>query len=439
MAMAEKKTGTLAAQAGARTSAAPPLRLVFWETTTGCNLRCIHCRASAAELSSPEDLSTEEALAFVDSLADFARPVLVLSGGEPLFRDDIFGIASRAHERGLPVALATNGTLVDAAVAAEIKRAGIRRVSISFDGVDAETHDAFRGISGSFEQALAGMRHIQDVGVPVQINSTIAKHNVRQIDDLLALAVDRGAVALHIFMLVPVGCGVEIADEQMIEAEEYERALTRLYELSLDAPIEVKATCAPHYYRIVRQLRSSSTGSKLPVAHGEGSGQWSKGSGRWSVVSGQQTASNRVARVARPCLKRRAVRHPVRGQPVRPQGGTTHKDEAPEASRGARPGMPGCLAGTGVCFVSHRGEVYPCGYLPVKCGDIREQDISEIWSSSGVFQKLRDVRNLKGKCGVCEYKRICLGCRARAFAETGDYLAEEPYCTYVPRKLRTGH
>lgn len=101
--------------------------------------------------------------------------------------------------------------------------------------------------------------------------------------------------------------------------------------------------------------------------------------------------------------------------------------------------MPGCLAGTGVCFVSHRGEVYPCGYLPVKCGDIREQDISEIWSSSGVFQKLRDVRNLKGKCGVCEYKRICLGCRARAFAETGDYLAEEPYCTYVPRKLRTGH
>ncbi len=383
----------------------PVLRLVFWETTTGCNLRCIHCRASAAELSSPEDLSTEEALAFVDSLADFARPVLVLSGGEPLFRDDIFGIASRAHERGLPVALATNGTLVDAAVAAEIKRAGIRRVSISFDGVDAETHDAFRGISGSFEQALAGMRHIQEAGVPVQINSTIARHNVHQIDDLLALAIDRGAVALHIFMLVPVGCGVEIADEQMIEAEEYERALARLYELSREAPIEVKATCAPHYYRIARQM--------------------AEGTGQWSVVSGQQTTGDRVARVA--------------GQPVRPQGGMTHKDEAPEASRGARPGMPGCLAGTGVCFVSHRGEVYPCGYLPVKCGDIREQDISEIWSSSGVFQKLRDVKNLKGKCGVCEYRRICLGCRARAFAETGDYLAEEPYCTYVPRKLRTGH
>jgi len=359
----------------------PVLRLVFWETTTGCNLRCIHCRASAVELSSPDDLNTEEALAFVDSLADFARPVLVLSGGEPLFRDDIFEIASRAHERELPVALATNGTLVDAEIAAQIKQAGIRRVSISFDGADAETHDAFRGIAGAFEQALVGMGHVQEAGVPVQINSTIAKHNVHQLDDLFSLATEKGAVALHVFMLVPVGCGVEIADEQMLAPERYERALTRLYELSLDAPIEVKATCAPHYYRIVRQL--------------------GKDSGQWSVVSDQQTA-----------------------------------DDRPEASRGARPGMPGCLAGTGVCFVSHKGEVYPCGYLPVKCGDIREQEIGEIWMSSPVFQELRNPDNLKGKCGVCEYRRICMGCRARAYAETGDYLAEEPYCTYIPRGLR---
>ena len=168
----------------------PPLRLVFWETTTGCNLRCIHCRASAVALSSPDDLSTDEALAFVDSLADFARPVLVLSGGEPLYRRDIFQIASHAHERELPVALATNGTLVDKGIAAEIKRSGIRRVSISLDGADPATHDAFRGIPGSFEQALAGMAHIQDAGVPVQINSTIAKHNVHQLDDLFALAIE---------------------------------------------------------------------------------------------------------------------------------------------------------------------------------------------------------------------------------------------------------
>jgi heme b synthase len=372
----------------------PVLRLVFWETTTGCNLRCIHCRASAQELSSPDDLTTDEALAFVDSLADFARPVLVLSGGEPLFRSDIFDIASHAHQRQLPVALATNGTLVDAGVAAEIKVAGIRRVSISLDGADAATHDAFRGIPGCFEQALAGMRHVQAAGVPVQVNSTIAKHNAHQIDDLFALAIEKGAIALHIFMLVPVGCGVEIADEQMIEPEQYERVLRRLYELSLEGRIEVKATCAPHYYRIVRQMGKGS--GQLSVV----SGQQEEGSGQWSVVSGQSTAKDRVA------------------------------------SRGARPGMPGCLAGTGVCFVSHKGEVYPCGYLPVKCGDVREQDIGDIWRSSAVFAKLRDVENLKGKCGVCEYRRICMGCRARAYAATGDYLAEEPYCTYVPRTLR---
>jgi radical SAM protein with 4Fe4S-binding SPASM domain len=337
------------------------------------------------ELSSPDDLTTDEGLAFVDSLADFARPVLVLSGGEPLFRDDIFQIAAHAHERELPVALATNGTLVDESIAAEISRVGVRRVSISFDGADAETHDTFRGIAGSFEQALAGMRRIQAAGVPVQINSTIAKHNLHQIDDLFALALQEDAVALHIFMLVPVGCGVQIADEQMIEAEEYERALTRLYELSRDGRIEVKATCAPHFYRIARQMAAQDRkrGAEAPAPAG----------------------------------------HPGHG----------HGDVG---SRGARPGMPGCLAGTGVCFVSHKGEVFPCGYLPVKCGDIREQSIGEIWTGSPVFLKLRDPGNLKGKCGICEYKRICMGCRARAFADTGDYLAEEPYCTYVPRKQR---
>ena len=386
--MSQHKPEATTDHPGSPTGDGAVLRLVFWETTTGCNLRCIHCRASAVELSSFEDLSTEEGLAFVDSLADFARPVLVLSGGEPLFRDDIFEIAARAHQRELPVALATNGTLVDESIAAEIKRVGIRRVSISLDGAEAETHDAFRGISGSFEQALAGMCRIQDAGVPVQINSTIAKHNVHQIDDLFALAMEKNAVALHIFMLVPVGCGVEIADDQMIEAEEYERALTRLYELSRDDRIEVKATCAPHYYRIVRQMAAQDR-------------------------------------------KHHAAEEPQgAGHPGgHPQGAM--------ASRGARPGMPGCLAGTGVCFVSHKGEVFPCGYLPVKCGDIREQDIGEIWTRSPVFRKLRDTANVTGKCGACEYVRICLGCRARAFADTGDYLAEEPYCTYIPRKLRT--
>lgn len=348
------------------------LRLVFWESTAACNLRCIHCRASATELSSAADLSTDEGRGLIDSIAAFASPILVLSGGEPLYREDIYELASHASARGVPVALATNGTLVTPEVAAKVKDAGVRRASISFDGADAETHDAFRGLPGSFARALEGMRHLKAAGVPVQVNSTIARHNVGQVDELLQLALDRGAVALHVFMLVPVGCGLEIADEQMIEAEEYERVLQWLYERSLDVPIEVKATCAPHYFRIMRQK-----------------------------------ARERGVRIRR-------------------------------ESHGMAATTRGCLAGTGVCFVSHRGDVYPCGYLPVKAGNVRQQPLRDIWERSEVFARLRNLDNLGGKCGVCEYRACCMGCRARAFAASGDYLDEEPYCIYVPAAARPG-
>lgn len=366
------------------TKAENPLRLVFWETTAGCNLRCIHCRASATEVSSEQDLSTGEGRALIEGIADCAppfdpaqgrpsqRPILVLSGGEPLYREDIYDLASHATELGLPLALATNGTLVTQEVAAKVKATGVRRASISFDGADPETHDSFRGLPGSFDRALEGMRHLQEAGVPVQINSTIARHNVHQIEELLQLALARGAVALHIFMLVPVGCGVQIADEQMIEAEEYERVLEWFYQKSLEVPLDLKATCAPHYLRIMRQKAREEGVSIRRETHG--------------------------------------------------MGATTR----------------GCLAGTGVCFVSHKGEVYPCGYLPVLAGNVRQQPLKEIWEHSEVFARLRDLGNLGGKCGVCEYRACCMGCRARAFAATGDYLDEEPYCIYLPKPLRSG-
>jgi heme b synthase len=326
------------------------------------------CRASSPELTSPADIPTDQAFAFVDSLAAFASPILILSGGEPLYRDDIFDIAARASGHGLRVALATNGTLVTEQVAARVARAGIRRASISFDGADAQTHDSFRGVPGSFDLALRGMAHLKAAGVEVQINSTIARHNVHQTEQLLQLALDRGAVALHIFMLVPVGCGVQIADEQMIDAEQYERVLGWFYEMSRRVDIELKATCAPHYFRIMRQ-RAREEGRKITV----------KSDGMAAVTKG-------------------------------------------------------CLAGQAVCFVSHRGDVFPCGYLPVSAGNILERDISEIWRDAEVFRQLRDDSNLKGKCRLCEYRAYCMGCRARAYAATGDYLAEEPYCIYVPRR-----
>ena len=239
-------------------------RLVFWELTKGCNLRCIHCRASATELSSPSDLSTQGCARYHRSRSPtVSTPILVLSGGEPLFRSDIFQLARYGTDKGLRVALATNGTLVTKHVAQMIVDSGVRRVAISLDGADALTHDSFRGIPGAFDAAIAGFRNLKNLGMSVQINTTIARHNAHQLPQVLELAKSLGADALHTFLFVPVGCGVDIAAEQMVPPEEYEQMLNWFYDRSLEGGIELKATCAPHYFRVVRQRRVAERRSEL--------------------------------------------------------------------------------------------------------------------------------------------------------------------------------
>ncbi|MFH1069196.1 MAG: radical SAM protein [Candidatus Glassbacteria bacterium] len=351
------------------------LRLVFWETTAGCNLTCRHCRRLdiCGTGLAPGDMETEEALRFVEDIAAFARPILVLSGGEPLIRKDIFRIARRAADLGLPVALATNGVLIDDTLADRIVASGVRRVAISFDGATPEVHDEFRGLPGSFDLAVAGFRRLKARGMNLQVNSTIARHNDHQLDQIVTLAKALGADALHFFMLVPVGCGVELSRSQQLTPERYEEVLNWVYDKTLENPgLQIKATCAPHYFRIILERGGRDM---LTKGHGHG---------------------------------------------------TLH-----QMTRG-------CLAGTAVCFVSHKGQVFPCGYLPVEAGNVRETPFREIWSESSLFATLRDTGNLTGKCGLCEYKNVCLGCRARSFGETGDYLAEEPYCTYEPKRVRMG-
>src|SRR5260370_4048889 len=207
-------------------------RLIFWELTKGCNLRCIHCRATATELSSPNDLSTQSAREIIDQIAEVSTPILVLSGGEPLYRSDIFQLARYGTDKGLRVALATNGTLVTKEVARMIVDSGVRRVAISLDGSDALTHDTFRGIPGAFDAAIAGFRNLKNLGMSVQINTTIARHNAHQLPSVLELARSIGADALHTFLLVPVGCGVDIADEQMVPPEGDETMLTSVSDRS---------------------------------------------------------------------------------------------------------------------------------------------------------------------------------------------------------------
>jgi radical SAM protein with 4Fe4S-binding SPASM domain len=396
-------------------------RLVFWEVTKGCNLRCIHCRATATELSSPTDLATRTALNIIDQIAAAANPILVLSGGEPLYRSDIFQLARYAADKGLRVALATNGTLVTKDVARMIVDAGVRRVSISLDGADAITHDSFRGISGAFDAAVRGLQNLKALGMSVQINMTIARHNAHQLPDVLRLARNLGADALHTFLLVPVGCGVDIAAEQMVPPEEYERMLNWFYDQSLAGGIELKATCAPHYFRVARQRRAADRRAaeklaqitpaagfpSLPVPHPAGT---IAGIGPTEMTMPGSTGIE---------LKPQGV-----GRPVGHPGG--HPSDLNATTKG-------CLAGTGVCFISHEGEVFPCGYLPVIAGDLRKQTFKDIWENSTVFHELRDTNQLKGKCGCCEFRNVCMGCRARAYAATGDFMDEEPFCVYQPR------
>jgi len=381
----------------------PSLRLVFWETTKACNLTCRHCRAIPQRALGPTELTTSRAFDLIDEIARVAKPVLVLSGGEPLFRPDLFDIAAYGVETGFRMALATNGTLVNERVAAKIADAGISRVAISLDGADPETHDRFRGVAGAHAHALRGVHNLRAEGVSVQINSTIAKHNVDQVPRMLDLALEIGADALHLFMLVPVGCGADLSPDIMLDGDEYEQTLNWIYDRSLEKKIHLKATCAPHYFRVIRQ-RSKAEGRPMPARSP----------------------------------------HPPHGM-GRP-GGESPTGHPGGHPAGAHPGghadmtamTKGCLAGQAVCFVSHTGEVFPCGYLPVSSGNVKETPLPEIWRRSPVFANLRDDSKLEGKCGCCEYKKVCMGCRARAFATTRDYLAEEPNCGFVPMRIR-GH
>ena len=395
-------------------------RLIFWELTKGCNLRCIHCRATATELSSPSDLSTQSARDIIDEIVTVSNPILVLSGGEPLFRSDIFQLARYGTDKGLRVALATNGTLVTKHVARMIVDSGVQRVAISLDGADALTHDTFRGIPGAFDAAIAGFRNLKNLGMSVQINTTIARHNAHQLPAVLELAKSLGADALHTFLLVPVGCGVDIAAEQMVPPEEYEQMLNWFYDRSLEGGIEMKATCAPHYFRVVRQRRAKEHRSEAAAAAAHAAPP--------EVAAAQHSPDLRPGigptEMAMPGSTGIELKPHAHGQPVGHPG--KHPSDMNAMTKG-------CLAGTAVCFISNQGEVYPCGYLPALAGDLKKQSFSAIWENSVVFNQLRDTNNLEGKCGCCEFRNVCMGCRARAYAASSDYLAEEPFCVYEPK------
>ncbi len=349
-------------------------RIISWNMTFRCNLRCAHCYIDAESEPQRErrELSTEEGKRLIEQISEVSHPILVLSGGEPLLRKDIFILAEYANERGLTVALGTNGTLISEEVARRLRECGVKRVAISIDSISEEKHDAFRGVRGAWRKAVEGINACVNNDVEVQINTTVTHQNYDEIERILNFAVDIGAVAMHLFFLVPTGRGKRIED---ISAEMYERMLNDVLEWSRHSEIEFRPVCAPQFMRIA-------------IQKGMNVRKWTKG----------------------------------------------------------------CIAGMYYCRIYPSGEVTPCPYLPINVGSVRERTFSEIWFGSEVLQALRNPANLKGKCGVCEFRDVCGGCRARAYglssfvdvcgglqepsSLSGDFLAEEPWCPYIPRKLR---
>lgn len=240
------------------------LRLVALETTRRCNLKCLHCRARAHDCADADVLTTERILALFDEIALLGKPIVILTGGEPLLREDIFELAAYGNALGLRMVMAPNGTLLDANNAAKLKNSGVQRISISLDSTQAVKHDEFRGVDGAFERTLRGIAAAKAADLPLQINSTITRRNLTEIDVLYRLALDLGAVAFHVFLLVPVGRGQALTKESITPAE-YEQTLNQLYDMQRQSAIEIKPTCAPQYYRILRQ-RAKADGLAVDFA-----------------------------------------------------------------------------------------------------------------------------------------------------------------------------
>jgi AdoMet-dependent heme synthase len=353
----------------------PQLQLVAWEITRSCNLYCAHCRASANESQCAEELTTLECYGLVDQILEVGHPILILTGGEPLRRPDIFQVGRYAAEKGLRVVMGTNGTLITEEVAAKMKAIPLSRISVSLDFPNPELQDKFRGKPGAYEAALKGIQNAQKAGVEIQINCTLTQMNVQYLDEMVELALKLGAVAFHPFLLVPTGRGKGLESVELTP-QQYEETLNHIYDKQneLGNKLFFKPTDAPHYVRIMKQ-RQKPDQTNTPATQGDS-------------PAGRHHPTNSISR--------------------------------------------GCLAGTGFCFISHTGRVQGCGYLDVEAGNIRKQPFNKIWNDSPLFINLRNLENLKGKCGNCEFKRVCGGCRARAFEATGNYLESEPYCIYQP-------
>ena len=355
--------------------------VLVWEVTQACELACKHCRAAADPARHPDELTTAEGKRLLERAREFGEgQLVVLSGGDPLSRDDVVDLVAYGVEQGLGMTMTPSGTtsLTHDRIEA-LADADLRRLALSIDGGSAATHDEFRQEAGSFADTLAAARAAREAGLPLQVNTTVCAETVADLPAIRDLVADLGAVLWSVFFLVPVGRG-RVLDP--ISPARAERVMRWLVAVSDEAPFSVKTTEAPHYRRVALQADRSPTGD--PPAAGEGAGP-----GDRSAAAG---------------------------------GG-------PPDAVGRRTGI---TAGDGFAFVSHTGEVYPSGFLPRSVGTVREDSVVDLYRNAPLFEDLRDAEALSGKCGACEFRRVCGGSRSRANAATGDPLGSDPLCAYVP-------
>lgn len=347
---------------------------IAWEVTRACAYACVHCRADAMHTPDPHELKTEEALRLIDRLAEFGSPILVFTGGDPMMRKDLHELIAYATQKGLRCSLTPTATALPTTARLEkVRDAGIRRIALSLDAPSPEIHDNFRQVPGSWKRTMDILHRAQAIGLSVQVNTTVAKHNVDILDEMIPFLQEVGAVQWSLFFLVPTG---RAQASNMISAEEHERVFHWLYDLSKNAPFDIKATAAPMYRRVAIERKRAEQGSDKAVTFQGAGFQYADGLNR-----------------------------PTRG----------------------------VNDGNGFLFISHVGDIQPSGFLPLTAGNVRTDDVIDVYRHSQLFTDLRTPDKIKGRCGICEYRGVCGGQRGRAYGITGDYLESDPACIYIPQ------
>lgn len=347
---------------------------IAWEVTRACAFACVHCRADAQHRADPNELNTEESLRLIDRIKDFGNPILIFTGGDPMMRKDLFELIAYATQKGLRCSLTPTATALPTPERMQKAReAGIRRIALSLDAPTAVAHDAFRQVPGSWQRTINILRNAQSAGLSAQVNTTVSTYNVNLLADMVPFIQEVGAVQWSVFFLVPTG---RAQMQWMISPEEHERVFHWLYDLSKTAPFDIKATAAPMYRRVAIERRIAEQGNSSPVTFQGAGFQYADGLNR-----------------------------PTRG----------------------------VNDGNGFLFISHIGEIQPSGFLPITAGNVRTDDVVEVYRHSKLFTELRNPDMIKGRCGICEYRDVCGGQRGRAYGITGDYLETDPACSYIPK------